>query len=300
MTTLPRVQAVPPVRNTSASSMQSPPASADATSVIILSPVLARPGARPRSKCRSTSWGRPRCKAREGSARHSAVVVRRCGCGRVGGVVASIGCSLFLVGQMHRSTFLRQPGRSGGVRSRSCSSRFGGAWPRTRVDAPISLRCSGVWPNHLAQEALERLRRHVLRSGVGVGRNVTYLAPSRAWCTTTPRPVSASGPATYGISTAVPSGTHSPDAISIPAHSSRDAGPTAVSFVIVRSLNIKARPNFSQTGTRSGISGVFGCDPDPLNASQECSHIKNSTCVLSCQIGEWGLRRDVVTEQGWT
>ena len=39
LTVPPRVQAVPPVRNTSASSMQSPPASADATSVIILSHV---------------------------------------------------------------------------------------------------------------------------------------------------------------------------------------------------------------------------------------------------------------------
>ena len=40
----------PPVRNTSASSMQSPPASAEATSVSILSPVFARPGAPPRSR----------------------------------------------------------------------------------------------------------------------------------------------------------------------------------------------------------------------------------------------------------
>ena len=54
-TTQPRAPAVPPVRNTSASSMQSPPASADATRVTILSPVLARPGARPKSRCRSTS-----------------------------------------------------------------------------------------------------------------------------------------------------------------------------------------------------------------------------------------------------
>ena len=38
------------VRNASASSMQSPPASADVTRVIILSPVLARPGALPRSR----------------------------------------------------------------------------------------------------------------------------------------------------------------------------------------------------------------------------------------------------------
>ena len=77
LTTLPRVQAVPPVRNTSASSMQSPPASADATSVIILSPVLARPGARPRSKCRSTSWGRPRCKANVAGRISPALLTRR-------------------------------------------------------------------------------------------------------------------------------------------------------------------------------------------------------------------------------
>ena len=43
LTVPPRVRAVPPVRNASASSMQSPPASAEATRVIILSPVLARP-----------------------------------------------------------------------------------------------------------------------------------------------------------------------------------------------------------------------------------------------------------------
>ena len=39
-----------------------PPANAEATSVITLSPVLARPGPSPRSRCRSTSWGRPRCR----------------------------------------------------------------------------------------------------------------------------------------------------------------------------------------------------------------------------------------------
>ena len=57
LTTQPRAQAVLPVRNASASSMQSPPASADATSVIILSPVLARPGARPRSRCKANQLG---------------------------------------------------------------------------------------------------------------------------------------------------------------------------------------------------------------------------------------------------
>ena len=50
LTVPPRVQAVPPVRNTSASSMQSPLAMAEATRVISLSPVLARPGAPPRSR----------------------------------------------------------------------------------------------------------------------------------------------------------------------------------------------------------------------------------------------------------
>ena len=49
----PMTLAVPPLRNTSASSMQSPPARAEATRVISLSQVLARPGARPRSKHRS-------------------------------------------------------------------------------------------------------------------------------------------------------------------------------------------------------------------------------------------------------
>ena len=73
----PRVQAIPPVRSASASSMQSPPAKADATRVIILSPVLARPGARPRSKCRSTSWGRPRCKANVAGRISPALLTRR-------------------------------------------------------------------------------------------------------------------------------------------------------------------------------------------------------------------------------
>ena len=43
LTVLPRVRAVPPVRNTSASSMHSPPASAEATSVISLSPRVSPP-----------------------------------------------------------------------------------------------------------------------------------------------------------------------------------------------------------------------------------------------------------------
>ena len=43
LTVPPRVQAVPPVRNTSASSMQSPPAMAEATRVISLSPGVGPP-----------------------------------------------------------------------------------------------------------------------------------------------------------------------------------------------------------------------------------------------------------------
>ena len=77
MTTQPRVQAVLPVRNASASSMQSPPASAEVTRVEILSPGLARPGASPRSRCRSTSWGRPRCKARVAGRSRPALATRR-------------------------------------------------------------------------------------------------------------------------------------------------------------------------------------------------------------------------------
>ena len=66
-----------PARSASASSMQSPPARAEATSVIILSPVLARPGARPRSKYRSTSWGKPRCWARMAGRISPALLTRR-------------------------------------------------------------------------------------------------------------------------------------------------------------------------------------------------------------------------------
>ena len=77
LTTQPRVQAVLPVRNASASSMQSPPASAEVIRVEILSPGLARPGASPRSRCRSTSWGRPRCKARVAGRISPALATRR-------------------------------------------------------------------------------------------------------------------------------------------------------------------------------------------------------------------------------
>ena len=77
LTVPPRVQAVPPVRNTSASSMQSPPASADATSVIILSLVFARPGASPRSRRCRISSGRPRCRARVAGRSSPALATKR-------------------------------------------------------------------------------------------------------------------------------------------------------------------------------------------------------------------------------
>ena len=50
LTMHPSTEEVRPARSASASSMQSPPASAEATSVSILSPAFARPGASPRSR----------------------------------------------------------------------------------------------------------------------------------------------------------------------------------------------------------------------------------------------------------
>ena len=80
---------------------------------------------------------------------------------------------------------------------------------------------------------------------------------NRNRCTTTRRPVSASGPATYGISTTDPSGAHRPDAVSTPTDNAR--GAAGERFVVVYSSNMKARPQSRQDGTRSGISSVFGC-----------------------------------------
>ena len=73
----PSTRAVPPARSTSASSMQSPPASADATRVSILSPALARPAASPRSTWRSTSSPRPRWWARVMGKSSPALATRR-------------------------------------------------------------------------------------------------------------------------------------------------------------------------------------------------------------------------------
>ena len=44
---------------------------------MILSPVLALPGASPRSRRRSTSWGRPRCKANVAGRISPALLTRR-------------------------------------------------------------------------------------------------------------------------------------------------------------------------------------------------------------------------------
>ena len=58
-TVQPSTRPVPPERSASASSMQSPPASAEATRVSSLSPAFARPGAAPRSRWASVSSRRP-------------------------------------------------------------------------------------------------------------------------------------------------------------------------------------------------------------------------------------------------
>ena len=55
----------------------SPPANVEATSVIIFLPVLARPAALPRSKCRSTSWERPRGRAKVAGRSRPALATRR-------------------------------------------------------------------------------------------------------------------------------------------------------------------------------------------------------------------------------
>ena len=77
LSTQPGAQAAPPVRNTSSSSMQSPPAKAEATSVISLLPELAQPGASPRSRCCWSSWGRLRCWANVAGRSSPALATRR-------------------------------------------------------------------------------------------------------------------------------------------------------------------------------------------------------------------------------
>ena len=77
MTTHPKTRPVLPVRNASASSMRSPPASAEATRVSIWSPGFARPGASPRSTWLSTSCAKPRCRARATRRSSPALATRR-------------------------------------------------------------------------------------------------------------------------------------------------------------------------------------------------------------------------------
>ena len=66
-----------PRANASASSMQSPPASAEAIRVSSLSPAFARPGAAPRSRWASTSCCRPRCWASVAGSSSPALATRR-------------------------------------------------------------------------------------------------------------------------------------------------------------------------------------------------------------------------------
>ena len=77
LNTQPGTRPVLPERNTSASSMQSPPASAEATRVSSLSLGLARPGARRKSTWQSTSSPRPRCWARVNGRISPASATRR-------------------------------------------------------------------------------------------------------------------------------------------------------------------------------------------------------------------------------
>ena len=94
LTTQPRTPTVPPARSASASSMQSPPASAEATSVSILSPVFARPGAPPRSPDGRRVLAGPGA-GRGWPTRQAGWPPGDCqrGCGYVGFVGTSIGCS---------------------------------------------------------------------------------------------------------------------------------------------------------------------------------------------------------------
>ena len=81
MTTQPRTRAVPPARNASASSMQSPPARAEATRVNILSPGLARPGGAAQVKVPVNQLGQSQVQGQGGRQEqpgigHQAVVVK--------------------------------------------------------------------------------------------------------------------------------------------------------------------------------------------------------------------------------
>ena len=120
LTTQPRTPTVPPARSASASSMQSPPASAEATSVSILSPVF-RPSRRsaevkvmvdefPQAPGAGLGWP-------AGAGRHwppGDGRQRECGYGRVCSVAASIGCSLFPGGFLFQNHYPRFRGAPAG------------------------------------------------------------------------------------------------------------------------------------------------------------------------------------------
>ena len=100
--------------------MQSPPASVEATSVIILSPVLARPGASPRSRRLAVPVGKdrgagPRWLEEQAGIVHQAVIVEGDLDAVEGGCVVAFYWVLLLWGrvavtkplsQIQRSTFL--------------------------------------------------------------------------------------------------------------------------------------------------------------------------------------------------
>ena len=109
--TQPGAQAVPSVRNTSASSRQSPSVRAEATSFISLSAVLARPRASLRSRCFWIGWGRPGWPERSVPAlatRRWSFKETRMQSGDC--VVASIGCSFSGVGFVFQNHYPRLRG----------------------------------------------------------------------------------------------------------------------------------------------------------------------------------------------
>ena len=116
LTVTPRVQAVPPVRNASASSIQSPPARAEATSVISLSPVLARPRGAAQVQVllnqlrQAQTPGQGGGKHQPGIGHQAMVRRRRLGCGRGGYVVASKRCSFSGIGFLFQNHYPRYKG----------------------------------------------------------------------------------------------------------------------------------------------------------------------------------------------
>ena len=157
MTTQPMAPAVPPVRNTSASSMKSPPASAEATRVSSLSPGFARPGASPRSTWLSTTSRRPRCWARVTGRSSPALATRRGSSNaiwmRSGWLRGSIYWVLLVLGsallfQNHYPRFTEAPSvhfRTLPRRPPSVDSGLDSSWTRARTSTPAD-RSAGISP----------------------------------------------------------------------------------------------------------------------------------------------------------